>query len=335
MQNTKPIIGITLGDINGIGPEVVIKALSHSPLVQKFTPVIYGATKVMAYYRKAYNWAIDYFEAPSIRAIHAEKINIISENFDQKITITPGKPTFSAAQHALQALQQGVAALQNKQIAAMVTAPIHKQSMQAHKFEFPGHTEFFQHHFSAKDAIILMVADDLRVGLATGHIPLRMIGQWLTKTRLLNKIDLLHQSLQHDFGIAKPKIAVLGLNPHAGEAGVLGQEEQNIIVPMINVCKEKGMHISGPYAADGFFGHQQHQQFDGVLAMYHDQGLIPFKTLAYGGGVNFTAGLPIVRTSPAHGTAFGLAGKNQAKAQSMCAAMTLALTIVRKRNTLP
>lgn len=330
VQDSKPTIGITLGNYNGIGPTVIIKALANDSILKYFTPVIYGAPHAISYYRDALNTTFHYFQAASIQATRPHKVNIIQCSPEEP-SIVPGKITEVAAKHALQALQKATEDLKSKQLDAIVTAPIHQQSMKVQRFKFTSHTKFFQKNWGAKDCLKLMVAEELRIGIVTSHVPLQKVAQRVTKERLESTIHLLHTSLQNDFGISKPQIAVLGLNPHAGEEGLVGKEEQNIISPVINAWKEKGKLIFGPYAADSFFGKMLYRKFDGVLAMYHDQGLISFKTLAFERGVNFTAGLPIIHTSPDHGAAFELAAKNQADECSMRAALFLALEVIKQR----
>ena len=331
----KPVIGITLGDINGIGPEVIIKALSDNRMLRFMTPVIYGSSRVLTYYRKAMAMEEqNHFQVKAPGQVHDKKINIIN-CWEDTPDIQPGIENEIGGKYALLALQKAADDLKNGHIDALVTAPISKKNIQSEEFNFPGHTEFFTQLFQAKDSLMFLVSDTLRVGVVTGHIPLKEVAGQLSKEKIVKKIKLMEQSLKKDFGINKPRIAVLGLNPHAGENGLLGDEENLVIKPAIEECKNKGMIVTGPFPADGFFGKGSFKTYDGVLAMYHDQGLIPFKTMAFENGINFTAGLDGIRTSPDHGTAFPIAGKNQADESSIREAIYLACEIVRNRGMLP
>lgn len=327
----KPRIGITLGDINGIGPEVIIKGLSVKSILDQANFTIYGHGKALSFYKKQLD--NKYFNFHQLRAdeeAKAGKINVLN-CWEEDFEVKPGEENKEGGQFALAALQKVVSELKADKLDAVVTAPISKHNVQSDAFQFPGHTEFFTSSFEAKDSLMFLCSEHMRVGVATGHIPLMQVGEKLTQEVIKRKTLLMLKSLQKDFGINKPKVALMGLNPHAGEDGLLGNEEKDLIIPVINELKEKGHLVFGPYPADGFFGIHSQNQFDGVLAMYHDQGLIPFKTLAFEDGVNFTAGLPIVRTSPDHGTAFGLAGKGKANEQSMRSAIYLAIDIARER----
>lgn len=331
-KNTElPVIGITLGDINGVGPEVVIKALEDKRIVKLFTPVIYGSSKILSFYRKQLN--IEGFNFMTIKNndLAYGKVNVVN-CWENHIEINPGKVTPEGGNAAWQALKNGAIALKKGHIDAIVTAPINKHNIQNEDFNYPGHTEFFTTTFEAEDSLMLLVKDDLRVGVVTGHVPLSEVSQQLTRERVRRKIKLLEASLRQDFAKVKPAIAVLGLNPHAGEQGLLGSEEQDIIKPVIEELKQEGKLVVGPFPADGFFGTGAQYKFDGVMAMYHDQGLIPFKTLAFDKGVNFTAGLSVVRTSPDHGTAYDIAGKNEADPTSIREAMYLACDVLKNRQ---
>jgi len=328
----KPVIGITIGDVNGIGPEVIIKTVSEQKLYDYVTLVIYGHGKVFTHYKKildATNFSFHQFNSGD--RLNEKKANVIN-CWEDDFEIKPGQENADGGRCALAALQKAVEDLQSGFIDGVVTAPISKNNIQSSEFQFPGHTEFFTSTFGAKDSLMFLCNENLRVGVATGHIPLMKIKDELTEERLTSKIDLMLKSLKNDFGISKPKIAVLGLNPHAGEEGLLGSEEKELILPVIEKFKEKGNLVFGPFPADGFFGASAYSKFDGVLAMYHDQGLIPFKTIAFEDGVNFTAGLPIVRTSPDHGTAFGIAGNNVANPTSMRSALYMAIDVIRNRK---
>ncbi len=333
MENKKPIIGITLGDYNGIGPEVILKALSKNIFSNYCIPVIYGSQKVINFYKKTLQ--IKEWNAQTISGIeqiNTKNINIINCWDDKNTEIEPGKVTQKAGEAALECLKKATSDLKEGKIQAIVTAPINKDNIQTEEFKFPGHTEFFAENFEAKNPLMFMVSEDLKVGVVTGHMPLDQVKKNINSEKINLKIQAIIQSLRQDFGIKKPKIAVLGLNPHAGENGLLGNEEKNTITPTIDIFKKKGNLIFGPFAADGFFASSTYKQYDAVLAMYHDQGLIPFKYIAYGKGVNFTAGLPVVRTSPDHGTAYDIAGKNQADESSMTTAIFSAIDILKQRN---
>ncbi len=324
-------VGITHGDFNGISYEIIIKALSDSRIIEMFTPVIYGLSRVMSYNRK--NLSMNDFNFNTVRdisGIRNGKINLINLN-DEEIRIEFGKANKVAGNYAQIALSKAVKDLKENKINIVVTAPINKETIQSDKFDFPGHTEFFANEFNSDNFLMLMVADELKIGSVTGHIPLKNVPEHLSEQLISSKLKVLEDSLKTDFAIEKPKIAVLGLNPHAGENGKLGTEEQDIIRPAILKAKKNGSLIFGPFPADGFFA-DDFTKYDAILAMYHDQGLIPFKTIAFEKGVNFTAGLPIVRTSPAHGTAYDKAGKNQSSAESLRAAIYLALDIYRNRT---
>lgn len=330
-NHTKPIIGISIGDVNGIGPEVTIGALNDNRVTRSIIPVIYASGNVIAYYRKlmgAEQFA--YHQCDHIGSINPKKINVINCSND-RLELEPGKGSKETGQFAKLSLTMAVEDLKNDKIDALVTAPLSKENVKDENFNFPGHTEYLTQAFDVKDSLMLMMLDELRVGVVTGHIPLKEVSHKLTKDLIKSKINILIQSLTDDFEIKKPKIAVMGLNPHAGENGMLGSEDQGIIQPVIDELKQKGHMIFGPFPADGFFGSGQFKNFDGVLAMYHDQGLVPFKTLTAGEGVNFTAGLPKIRTSPAHGTAYNLAGKNVADPTSMRNAIFAAADLVRKK----
>jgi 4-hydroxythreonine-4-phosphate dehydrogenase len=267
----------------------------------------------------------------SIDQISPKRTNVLN-CWNENLEIQPGKVTAEAGQNAFIALKTAVADLQNKHIDAIVTAPINKFNIQSEEFKFAGHTEYFTESFGVKDSLMLLVSNGLRVGVVTGHIPLGSVKEAITKEKIISKATILLNTLKRDFGIAKPRIALLGLNPHAGEEGLLGNEEQDIITPVIQELKHKGNLVFGPFPADGFFGTMSYKKFDAVLAMYHDQGLIPFKTIAFETGINYTAGLPVVRTSPDHGTAYNIAGKNQASETSMREAIFLAIDIVNTRK---
>lgn len=328
----KPRIGITLGDINGIGPEVIIKALSDHRIMSLLTPVVYGSGRVLSFYKKQLNnEELNYTQVKNKGQFIARQLNLVN-CWDDVIEIVPGKASKETGKAALLSLQKACEELKEGLIDALVTAPIDKHTIHSEEFPFKGHTEFLTQYFGAGESLMLLVGNTLRVGLVTEHVAVSEIASLITRDRVESKLKLLEHSLRHDFGINKPKIAILGLNPHAGDGGLIGSEEEQILKPLINDWRNKSKLVSGPFPADGFFASGQYTKFDGILAMYHDQGLIPFKTLAFENGVNFTAGLPVVRTSPDHGTAYAIAGKNQADENSFREALFKACDIVQARK---
>jgi 4-hydroxythreonine-4-phosphate dehydrogenase len=328
----KPLIGISLGDFNGIGPEVIIKTLGDNRILNLCIPVVYGSYKILAKYKRiSETEEVVFNSVKNIEAINPKKINLIS-CWEEDFEVSPGKVTDQAGKCALISLQRAAEDLAAGKIDALVTAPINKHNIQSAEFNFPGHTEYFTAKAGLTDSLMLLVTENLRVGVVTGHIPLSEVKNQISKEKIAAKIVLMYKSLKNDFGIQKPKIAILGLNPHAGENGLLGKEEQEIIIPLVEELKSKGMLLFGPFPADGFFGMHHYKKFDAVLAMYHDQGLIPFKALAFDSGVNFTAGLPFIRTSPDHGTAYDIAGKNIASESSFREALYLACDIVKAKK---
>jgi 4-hydroxythreonine-4-phosphate dehydrogenase len=328
----KPLIGISLGDFNGIGPEVIIKTLSDTRILNVCIPVVYGSYKILAKYKRiSETEEVVFNSVKNIEGINPKKINLIT-CWEDDFEVSPGKVTDQAGKCALISLQKAVEDVIAGKTDAIVTAPINKHNIQSSEFNFPGHTEYLTAKAGLTDSLMLLVTESLRVGVVTGHIPLAEVKNQITKEKIAEKINLMYKSLKNDFGIQKPKIAVLGLNPHAGENGLLGKEELEIIIPLVEELKTKGMLVFGPFSADGFFGMHHYKKFDAVLAMYHDQGLIPFKALAFDSGVNFTAGLPFVRTSPDHGTAYDIAGKNIASESSFREALYLACDIVKAKK---
>lgn len=333
VQKDRPIVGITIGDINGIGPEVLIKSLVDSRILKICIPVVYASNKLLNRVKKSMNIGDDlqFFVAKSIEEIHYKKINLINcweDDFEPE----PGKETSIGGKAALLSLEKATSDLQANKIDALVTGPVNKNNMQQENFKFPGHTEYLASKFNA-EVLMTMVSEELefRLAVCTGHIPLDSVKNALSAEKITKCLNIFHQSLKNDFKIDKPKIAILGLNPHAGENGLLGKEEEQTISPLIKKFKDQGMLVFGPYPADGFFGNQTYRKFDGVLAMYHDQGLIPFKTIAFDSGINFTAGLPVIRTSPDHGTAYDIAGKNIADESSFRQALYLASKLAKAR----
>ncbi len=330
-KNNRLRIGITHGDINGIGYEVIIKTLSDNRILELFTPIVYGHSKVASFYKKHLNNPdINFNLVKDASQAHPKRVNIVNCTEDD-LHIEMGQSTAVAGKAAFEALEMAVQDLRNDLLDAVVTAPINKNNIQSAAFQFPGHTEYFSASFGKDEPLMLMVWNDLRVGTLTGHIPLKNVSSAISPSLIQQKLAIFAKSLEMDFGINKPKIAVLGLNPHAGDGGVLGNEETEVIAPAIANVKKEGILAFGPYPADGFFGSGSWKKYDGVLAMYHDQGLAPFKSIAAGGGVNFTAGLSIVRTSPAHGTAYEISGQNVASEESFRQALYLAIDIANQR----
>lgn len=332
MDKKTIIAGISHGDINGIGYEVIIKALMDNSMNDICVPVVYGSPKVAAYHRKALN--INNFSFNNIRS--AEEANHKKANMinclDDNIRVELGKSTRQGGEAALASLEKAFEDLKGGKIDVLITAPIDKKNIQSESFDFKGHTEYLKSKAGADDVLMFMIGESMRIGVATEHVPLSKVAELITRELLLKKLRLMHQSLILDFGIRKPKIAVLGLNPHAGDNSLLGKEEAEVINPAIELAMKEGMMIFGPFPADGFFGAGSFAKFDGILAMYHDQGLTPFKALSFDTGVNFTAGLPFIRTSPVHGTAFQIAGKGEASENSFRQAVYLACDIFRNRQ---
>ena len=324
-------IGITIGDINGIGAEVIIRSLMNKKMLDLCIPIIYGSSKVLSYYKNIMD-ATDFQFSNITDATRPAngKINVIN-CWEENVNIEMGKASADSGKYAHIALDRAFNDVKAGHIDAVVTAPINKAAMKLVNFPYPGHTEFFTEKLN-ESSLMTMVADDLRVALVTNHLPLKDVADKVNKETILKKLKIFNDSLTNDFGIQKPTIAVLGLNPHAGDEGAIGSEEQDIVRPVIIEAKKSGMMTMGPYSADGFFGSSQFQKVDGILAMYHDQGLVPFKAITFGTGVNVTTGLSIVRTSPDHGTAYDIVGKNKADGSSMRSAIYTAIDIVRSRK---
>ena len=332
MEEGKIKVGISCGDLNGIGIEVIIKTFLDNRMLQVCTPVIYASNKLMSLQRKLLN--MNDFQYQTVRnsnEIILRKTNVIN-CWEDEVQVEFGKETEIGGKYALLSLQAAVNDLKENKINLLVTAPINKHNIQSEEFKFNGHTEYLAESFGAQDHLMFLVSNDLRVAVVSGHVPVKDVAVGLTQDKIISKLKLMHKSLKRDFKIRKPKIAVLGLNPHAGDAGLLGQEEKEVIIPAVKKCFDEGMFVYGPYSADGFFGSAAFKNFDAVLAMYHDQGLIPFKTLSFTSGVNYTAGLSIVRTSPDHGTAYDIAGKGTAKEDSFREAIYTALDILSNRE---
>ena len=329
----KLVVGITQGDGNGIGYEVIIKALADERMLDMCTPVIYGSSKIFGFYRKQ----IHNLEQPvntnvitSAQEVHQKRINIVN-CLPDNVFVEPGQATPESAKSAMTSLRRAVEDIRNGYIDVLVTAPINKRAMVSEGFGYTGHTEYLEHEFGVEEGLMIMVCDQLKVAVVTGHIPLKEVPQRLSSELILKKLRIMKASLQRDFGIIAPKIAVLGLNPHCGDGGLLGDEEQSIILPAVKAANEEGILAFGPYSPDGFFGLGNYSRFDATLAMYHDQGLSPFKALAFELGVNYTAGLPIVRTSPDHGTAYDMAGRDMADPRSMMSSIYTAIDIYNNR----
>ena len=328
----KPVIGISCGDVNGIGPEIIVKTLSDSRLLEVCTPVVFANNKVLNFYRKTLPEVnLTFNIAKDSSRINTKQMNVYN-CWEEDVTVTPGELNDTGGKYALLSLVAAAGALKDKKIDGLVTAPFHKKNVQSDAFNYTGHTPYLKQLFGVKDVAMMLVADNMRVALLTEHVALKDVSQYITKENILSKLRIVNDSLKKDFGINKPKIAVLGLNPHAGDEGLVGKEEKEIIKPAVTEANQKGIMAFGPYSADAFFARGNHIKFDAVLALYHDQGLIPFKSLAFGEGVNFTAGMEAVRTSPDHGTAFDIAGKGIADESSFREAIFKCVDIVNMRN---
>lgn len=332
MTPHKPVIGISCGDLNGIGLELIIKTFSDIRLLDHCTPVVYASSKAINFYRKTLpELNLNFQTFQDYSRINPKQVNVFT-CWEEDVNITPGELNDTGGKYAVLSLQSAVAALQQKQIDGLVTAPIHKKNVQSAEFPYTGHTPYLKAFFQVPEVVMMMCSDQLRVALLTEHVPVKEVTQQITKEKIVKKLQLIHKSLQTDFGIDKPRIAVLGLNPHSGDEGLIGDEEETIIKPAIKEAKNSNILVVGPYPADGFFARGRYDAFDCVLAMYHDQGLIPFKTIAGGEGVNYTIGLPAVRTSPDHGTAFDIAGKDRADTTSFLSAIFTCIDILNQRT---
>ncbi len=331
-NENKPVIGISCGDTNGIGPEIIIKTFSDTRLLEHCTPVIFTSNKVINFYRKTLpDLNFSFSSIRDATRINPKQVNVYN-CWEEDGDITPGQLTADAGNHAVISLTVAAEALKGGKLDGLVTAPIHKKNIQSNEFNFAGHTPYLKNLFEAKDVAMFMVAQNMRVALLTEHVPIKDVAQYITRENILSKLHIMIESLKKDFGINKPKIAILGLNPHAGDEGLLGKEEIEVLIPTIKEARQKNTLCFGPYPADAFFARGQYQQFDAVLAMYHDQGLIPFKSLAHGEGVNYTAGLKGVRTSPDHGVAFDIAGKGIADESSFREALFTCIQILHNRK---
>lgn len=331
-DNNKIRIGITQGDINGVGYEVILKTFSEPGMLELCTPIIYGSPKVAAYHRKAFDLSTNFTIINSAAEAHHNKLSVVNCT-DDEIKVEFTKPTIEAGKAAYEALERASEEYKAGLIDVIVTAPINKNTIQSEGFTFPGHTEYLEKKLGeGNKSLMILMKDDFRVALVTGHIPVADIAKTITKDLIIEKLEIFNTSLKKDFSISIPRIAVLALNPHAGDNGLIGKEEEEIIIPAIQEMVEKGIQCFGPYPADGFMGSGNFTHFDGILAMYHDQGLAPFKAIAMDEGVNYTAGLPVIRTSPAHGTAYDIAGQGLASEDSFRQAIYVAIDVFRNRN---
>ena len=327
-----PVIGITIGDINSIAPEIVIKTLSDLRICDYCTPIIYASPKVIGYWKKIVGFPeffVNIIKTPD--QVNTKKINLIA-CWEEEVEIKVGEANETGGKYAFKSLEVATKDLKEKKLDGLVTAPLNKNLVNSELLPFKGHTEYLAHELNNHNYLMFLVCSELKVGLVTGHVPIKEVASKLSTELILNKIKIMNQSLKNDFNCPKPKIAVLGLNPHAGDDGLIGLEEKDMIIPAVQAAQNEGILAYGPYPADGFFGSKQYEKFDGVLAMYHDQGLIPFKYFAFTDGVNYTAGLSTVRTSPDHGTAYDIAGKNKADESSLRNAIYLALDIIARRT---
>ena len=329
-ENKKPVIGLTTGDLNGIGLELIIKAFSNKSLFDYCTPVLFASNKVLSFYTKSLNENFKYTSVKEWDKLNPKALNVYT-CWQEEVKVEPGKLTPEGGKYAVRSLEVAVQCLKDGQIDGLLTAPIHKKNVQGPNFSHSGHTPYLIEQFGAQDAAMMLCTDFLKIALLTEHIPITQLEKHITTSAIVSKTEIVNNSLIQDFGIEKPKIAILGLNPHAGDDGLIGNEEKEIITPAIEQLRQKDILVFGPYAADGFFARAAYKKFDCVLAMYHDQGLIPFKALDLNEGVNFTAGLSMVRTSPDHGTAFEIAGKDEANPSSYIHALYSCIDIIRQR----
>ena len=332
MNENKPVIGVSIGDINGIGIELIIKVFSDSRILDICTPVIFGNNKVINFYRKSLpEINMNFTSIKETGRVNHKQLNLFN-CWEEEVSIMPGIMNEVGGKYAVKSLIAAAQALKEGKIDGLVTAPIHKKNIQSPEFNFTGHTPYLKNLFGATDVAMFMIAENMRVALLTEHVPVKDIAPHITRENIISKLQLINNSLKRDFGITKPRIAVLALNPHAGDEGLIGKEEEEIIKPAVKEAKQRDVFCFGPYSADAFFARGQHEKFDGVLAMYHDQGLIPFKSMAIGEGINFTAGIKGVRTSPDHGVAFDIAGKGNADESSFREAVYKCIDIINARK---
>jgi len=329
-KKNKIKVGISVGDLNGIGAEVILKTFQNNMMFDLCTPIVYASTKALSYQKKILNLKIDLHGIVNVNNAFPNRLNVLNL-WKEPVPMSLGKPTKEIGKYAVDSFVKAVEALKKGEIDVLVTAPFNKETIQSEEFDFPGHTDYLAQQLEGKP-LMFMITDDLKVGLVTDHVPLKYVASQITPEKISDKVEIMHQSLKQDFGIEKPLIAVLGLNPHCGDGGIIGKEDDEIIRPTVAQLKEEGYMVFGPYASDSFFGSDAYKKFDAVLAMYHDQGLIPFKTLSFGKGVNYTAGLSKIRTSPDHGTAYEIAGKGLANPDSFREAVYKAIDIYKKRK---
>jgi len=329
-KKEKIIVGISIGDLNGIGSEIVLKTFQDSRMLEFCTPVIFASVKLMSFFKKEYNLEMSLHGIDSLDKIAHKKINVLNV-WQEQVDVNFGEEDKKIGEYAIKSLKTAVSALKEKQVDVLVTAPINKSNIQSETFNFPGHTDYLAQELKG-DSLMLMISETLRVGLLTDHVAVKDVVKNITSEVIEKKINTIHESLIKDFGIRKPKIAVLGINPHNGDNGVIGNEDDTVLKPSLEILRKNDKLVYGPYAADSFFGSGNYKNFDAIIASYHDQGLVPFKTLAFGKGVNYTAGLNRVRTSPDHGTAYDVAGKNEADFESFKEAVFSAISIYKKRK---
>ncbi len=331
-QSKKIKIGISIGDINGVGLEVILKTFNDGRILDMCTPVVFCSNRSASFYRKVLNFKnFNIHSINSAKEARAKKFNVVN-SWQDEFKIEPGQVNETGGKYALLSLEAACKALKDGEVDVLVTAPINKHNIQSENFNFPGHTEYLQDYFQSEDSLMFMISENLKIGVVTGHIPLKEVTNKIDAALIRKKLELMEHSLKKDFMISKPKIAVLSLNPHAGDQGLIGNEDDEIVKPAISKALDDGKLVFGPFSSDSFFGNGHYQNYDAVLAMYHDQGLIPFKTLTFNSGVNFTAGLPIIRTSPDHGTAHEIAGTNQANENSFRQAIYAAIDLFYQRS---
>ncbi len=330
IKQNKIVVGISIGDLNGIGPEIVLKTFQDQRMLEFCTPVIFASHKLMTYFKREYDLRCNLNGIDTLDALAHKKINILNV-WKEQVDINFGKENSTIGSYAIKSLKSAVSELKKKTIDVLVTAPINKSNVQSENYNFPGHTDYLNQELEG-DSLMLMISNSLRVGLLTDHVALKDVVKNITDKLIEKKINTIHKSLIQDFGIIKPKIAVLGINPHTGDYGVIGTEDDTVLRPALDNIRKNGKLVFGPYAADSFFGSENYKNFDAIIASYHDQGLIPFKTLTFGSGVNYTAGLNRIRTSPDHGTAYDIAGKNIANHESFKEAVFSAINIYKKRK---
>jgi len=331
MEKDKNIrVGISIGDLNGIGSEIILKTFEDSRMLEFCTPVIFGSIKTMSFFKKHFNSSINFHGINHLNQIVDGKVNVLNV-WKENVAINFGEENTAIGEYSVKSLEKATDALMSGDVDVLVTAPIHKHNIQSERFKFPGHTNYLAEKLGGK-SLMFMVTDTLKVGLLTDHVPLKDAPNQITAELISEKIDTVYNSLVQDFAIEKPKIAILGINPHAGDNGVIGTEDDIVLKPTLEKLRNKGKLVYGPYAADSFFGSKNYKNFDAIIAAYHDQGLIPFKTISFGHGVNYTAGLNKIRTSPDHGTAFEIAGKGEADYSSFKAAVFMAIDIYRTRK---